>query len=618
MRKICSIFTVLVLIVLCLFLLPTQSQATEIPSTGVCGENLIFTYLNDLLLIQGSGPMTNFDYENKAPWETPDSPIKRIIIDDGVTSIGDYAFSSCTQLEELTLPSTLTQIGKNAFTGCSLKTLVLPDSVESVGNSAFSYCDNLTDLTLSSSLKTIGESAFYNCPKLQNVTIPANVAKIESSAFSACTSLTKIQVDPNNAAYTSDASGALFDKDMTTLVQMPGGFTGSYTVPSTVTAIGDRAFHTCRGLAEVILPDGLTSIGADAFSFCTNLTALNIPGSVTSIGAAPFRYCDQLTFTSYGDGQYLGNSGNPYLVLVSVTTKTATEYSIPTGTKFICDRVFENCTALNSITLPDSVIYLGGWAFSRCTALTNVTIGNGLTRIKSNTFQECSALTTVKLGINLSAIDEQAFYGCFALQSINFPRGLTTISRLSFAGCLGLTSVVIPNSITLIDLDAFAYCQNLTAVTYCGTEEQWEKYKVGFYSVPLENIQVSYHAFTDATCTTPSTCPYCDLTAAEALGHTPGEEATETTDQICTVCGEVLVPAFGAATVPVTTPATNASAPTESVPDSDRDDSNGQVVIWIIIGTVIAAGAAAGGFFLFKKYKLQKPQESQEPQEPQE
>lgn len=615
MRKICSVLTVLILIALCLFLLPTQSQAADIPGAGVCGENLIYTYVNDLLMIQGSGPMTNFDYENKAPWETPDSPIKRIIIHDGVTSIGDYAFSSCTQLEELTLPGTLTQIGKNAFTGCSIKTLTLPDSVESIGSSAFSYCDNLTDLTLSSNLKTIGESAFYNCLKLQDVTIPANVSKIESSAFSACTSLTKIQVDTNNAAYISDESGVLFDKDLTTLVQMPGGFTGSYTVPSTVTSISDRAFHTCRGLAEVILPDGLTSIGADAFSFCTNLTTLSIPGSVTSFGEAPFRYCDKLTFTTYGNGQYLGNSGNPYLVLVSVTSKTATEYSIPTGTKFICDRAFEKCSALKSITIPDSVIYIGAGAFSRCSALTDVTIGNGLTRIKSNTFQECSALTTVTLGSQVAAIDEQAFYGCFVLQSINFPRGLTTISRLSFAGCLGLTSIAIPDSITLIDLDAFAYCQNLTAVTYCGTEEQWEKYKVGFYSVPLENIQVSYHAFTDATCTSPSICPYCDLTAADALGHTPGEEATETTDQICTVCGEVLVPAFGEATVPVTTPATNASAPAESVPDSDEDGSNSHVVIWIIVGTVIAAGAAAGGFFLYKKYK---PQTSEEPQEIQE
>ena len=615
MRKICPVLTFLVLIALCLFLLPTQSQAAEIPSNGVCGENFSFSYVDGRLTIFGNGPMPDFDYSNKAPWDVADSPIKEIIIREGITSVGNFAFSNCYQLEKLYLPSTLTSIGESAFTGCNVSAIIIPDKVKTIGSSAFSYCDNLTDLTLSSDLETIGESAFYNCLKLQNVTIPANVSKIESSAFSACTSLTKIQVDPSNASYISDDSGVLFNKDMTTLVQLPGGFAGTYTVPDTVTAIGDRAFHTCRGLTEVILPDGLASIGADAFSFCTNLTTLNIPGSVTSIGEAPFRYCDKLTFTTYGNGQYLGNSGNPYLVLVSVTSKTETEYSIPTGTKFICDRVFENCTALKSITIPDSVIYLGGWAFSRCAALTDVIIGNGLTKIKSNTFQECGALTTVKLGIQVATIDEQAFYGCFALQSINFPRSLTSISRLSFAGCIGLTSVVIPDSITLIDLDAFAYCQSLTAVTYCGTPEQWEKYKVGFYSVPLENIQVSYHAFTDATCTTPSTCAYCDLTAAEALGHTPGEEATETTDQICTVCGEVLVPAFGNATEPATTPSTNTSIPTESTLDSDEDGSKVHVIIWIIVGIAIAAGAAVGGFFLYKKYKPQILQKLQKPQE---
>ena len=617
MKKICTVFAIFTIIALCLFLLPTKSKAAEIPSTGVCGENLIFTYVNDLLMIQGTGPMAEYDYENRPPWECDQSPIKRIVIHEGVTTISETAFNSCNQLEELTLPSTLTSIGKGAFTSCNLTTLVLPDSLESIGDSAFAYCDNLTSVTLGAGLKTIGNSAFYNCPKLASITIPANVNKIDDYAFSTCTSLKKIQVDPNNETYTSDESGALYDKILTTLIQAPGGITGSYTVPATVKVIGTGAFSACRGLTEVNLPEGLTTISTSAFSFCTNLTTITIPNTVTKIGETPFRYCTSLTYNEYGNAQYLGSDKNPYAVLVSVTTQTATEYSIHENTKFICDRAFMNCAAVTSITIPDTVVYLGGWAFSRCYALTNVVIGNGVRQIKNATFMDCNALETVILGSKVELIDEQAFYACYALKSINLPRGLTTIGRMAFAGCINLTSVILPAGIATVDFDAFAYCEKLTGVTFCGTEAQWEKYKIGFYSTPLENIQVTYHAPEEATCTRASTCRLCGETFGDPLGHSPGDEPTETTAQKCTVCGVELAPALNTATTPptqATVPSTPQTAP-DGKDASDEEDSHRSAVIWIIIGTVIAAGGGTGGYFLFRKCKLQKPQESPETQE---
>ena len=297
MRKICSILTVLAMVALCLFLLPTESQAAEIPGSGTCGEGFTFTYVNGLLMVYGSGSMPDFSYTNKAPWDVADSPIKEIVIKEGITSIGNFAFSSCYQLEKLYLPTTLTSIGESAFTGCNLNSLVLPDNVESIGASAFAYCGNLSSVTLNANLKTIGQSAFYSCPILKTITIPASVTSIETSAFSSCTSLTKIQVDQNNAAYTSDASGVLFDKGMTTLMQMPGSFSGAYTIPNSVTTISDRAFYTCAGL-----------------------TALSIPDSLTTIGDSAFKYCSKLSYQEYGNANYLGNAQNPYMVLVSATT----------------------------------------------------------------------------------------------------------------------------------------------------------------------------------------------------------------------------------------------------------------------------------------------------------
>ena len=615
MKKRCTLLTVLVVIALCVILLPTKTQAAEIPSAGTCGENLIFTYVNELLIIQGTGPMTDFDYEIKPPWDSTHSPIKKIIIYEGVTTIGETAFNSCYQLEEIVIPNTVTKIGKGAFTGCNIKTLTLPDSLESIGDSAFAYCPNLTGVTFGSGLKTIGDGAFYNCPLLQSVSIPAGVTEIKNSAFSTCTSLTGIQVDKDNAQYASDDHGALFSKDMTTLIQMPCSFVGAYTVPDTVTTIADRAFHTCRGLTEVILPNGLTSIGADAFSFCRSLSKISIPDSVTSVGASPFRYCDKLPFTIHGNAQYLGHADNPYVLLVGATTKTATEYPIPDGTKFICERAFEGCSAVKSITVPDSVIYLGSWAFARCSSLTNVTIGNNVPQIKASSFTECGALTDVKLGDKVETIEESAFFGCSALKNINFPKSLTSFGRMAFAGCNSLTAIVLPSGMTSIDFDVFAYCGNLTSVTFCGTEEQWKKYEAGFYSTPLENIQVLYHAFKPGTCTEAPTCVHCNLAEGEPMGHTPGPEPTQTTAQTCTVCGEELAPSLGAATAP----STQATKPSESTQDDDsadaEDETDGNAVFWIIAGTVVAAGGVGAGVILFKKYKLPKPLETQEPQE---
>ena len=134
---------------------------------------------------------------------------------------------------------------------------------------------------------SIGDSAFCNCTSLTSVTIPNSVTSIGDGAFASCTSLTGIRVTEGNSHYSSDASGVLFNKDKTTLVQCPGAF-AAYTIPDSVTSIGGSAFRGCSSLTSVTIPDSVTSFGSDAFQGCTSLTSVTIPDSVTSIGGRAF------------------------------------------------------------------------------------------------------------------------------------------------------------------------------------------------------------------------------------------------------------------------------------------------------------------------------------------
>ena len=174
--------------------------------------------------------------------------------------IGNYAFSGCSGLTSLTLPSNVTSIGYSAFYGCiRLTSLTLPSSVTSIGSSAFEGCSSLTSLILPSSVTEIGSSAFYGCSGLTSLTLPSRVTSIGWATFSGCSGLT------------------------------------SLPLPSSVTEIGESAFRGCSCLFSLTLPSSVTEIGESAFRGCSGLTSLTLPSSVTSIGKSAFEGCSGLT-----------------------------------------------------------------------------------------------------------------------------------------------------------------------------------------------------------------------------------------------------------------------------------------------------------------------------------
>jgi hypothetical protein len=250
--------------------------------------------------------------------------LTNMTIPDSVTLIGNGAFLGCTSLTSVTIPDSVTSIGERAFSECtSLTSVTIPDSVTSIGEQAFSECTSLTSVTIPDSVTSIGEQAFSECTSLTSVTIPDSVTSIGDGAFASCTSLTGIWVAEGNNDYSSDASGVLFNKDKITLVQCPGTFR-EYTIPDSVTSIGEQAFMGCSSLTSVTIPDSVTSIHWGAFYDCTSLTSVTIPDSVTSIGAWAFRDCTSLTDVYYAGSEAqwkaisISSNGNDDLLTANI------------------------------------------------------------------------------------------------------------------------------------------------------------------------------------------------------------------------------------------------------------------------------------------------------------
>ncbi len=240
------------------------------------------------------------------------SGLTSITIPSSVTSIGNSAFESCSGLTSITIPSSVTSIGNSAFESCnSLTNVTIPYSVTSIGNNAFNACNGLTNVTISSGVISIGDFAFESCSSLTNITIPDSVTTIGTLVFRYCSSLTEITADPSNSTYCS-IDGILLNKSQTILIACPGGITGTYSIPTSVTSIGNNAFYLCNGLTNVTIPSSVTSIGSSAFYACNGLTSVTIPSSITSIGVTAFYLSSKLTRICFiGNAPYLGSNALP-------------------------------------------------------------------------------------------------------------------------------------------------------------------------------------------------------------------------------------------------------------------------------------------------------------------
>ena len=383
-----------------------------------------------VLTISGEGAMPDYDYPSYAPWFAYRESIHAVVMETGVTTIGDGAFPYCENLTSITVPNSVASVGYMSFYECksllsiiipegvtkieeetfayceSLTSVIIPNSVTTIGYRAFDYCENLTSATIPNnlieigsyafqccrrwtasiifpnSLTWIGDDAFYGCESLTSITIPNSVDFIGWFAFSVCTSLTSINVESGNPYYASD-DGVLFNKNKTALICCPAGKTGTYVVPKSVMWFG-------------------TDAGAyEAFRSCINLTSIEVENGNNY-------------FASENGALFDKGKTN----LICCPAGRTGDYVIPDCATNIEFYSFVGCIKLTSITIPNNITSMGERAFGECTNLTSITIPNSITKIENEVFMYCKGLTSITFPNTLKSIGDRAFTDCASLSLI--------------------------------------------------------------------------------------------------------------------------------------------------------------------------------------------------------
>ena len=474
-----------------------MAVATEIAS-GTCGaegDNLTWTLDSDgVLTISGTGDMAYYSASNEAPWAEHRETITEIVLPEGMTSIGDYAFADCSKVKEVIIPDSVISIYGGAFANCTeLAYLRIPKSVKYITNTRVDGTNwNILDNYLHGCSKLItagpiGSScnieygwnieipheAFWNCGNLESLHIASGITKIAEMAIYNNVNLESITVDESNTEYDS-IDGVLFTKDGKTLIKYPENKSGTqYSVPTGTMTIGENAFNNCDNLTKVTLNEGLTQISQAAFSDCSALSEMIIPDGVTNVGACSFYGCSALK-----------------------------SIVIPASVTVVASQSFGRCTALEGITIPASVTDIRECAFEYCSALIKITFeGNAPTTIETTAFNGVTATAYYDKTKNWAEVDFQDYGGNITWKPVveaiasgicgaegdNLTWTLDSDGVLTISGTgamkdypneIGapwadfaddLTKVVIEEGITTIGASAFMYCGNLTEVVIPGT-----------------------------------------------------------------------------------------------------------------------------------------------------
>ncbi|MCD8214272.1 MAG: leucine-rich repeat protein [Clostridiales bacterium] len=431
--------------------------SADFSEEGSCGDSVTYYYDSDTctLTISGTGAMTDYSGYSSVPWYSLQSEITAVVIEEGVTTIGNCAFHGCASLTELTLPDSITSIGQESFGYCTgLTELTLPNEITNIGVCAFYSCTSLTEIILPNSLESIGNQAFQGCTKLKGITIPDGTVSIGERAFQNCTKLISITIP--ESVTTIGIYAFIGCSTFTTAGPIGGGYDYEFGWTETIPAY---AFHCCSKITELTLPDSITSIGSYAFSDCTGLTSITLPNSLESIQTYAFCACESLQSITIPDSvTTLGSRAfHDCYALESVT--------LPNSITTINSYTFYYCTSLTDITIPDSVISINEGAFEGCKGLTDIVIPDSVTSLGGSIFRYCESLKSVTLPKGITSIPGQTFYDCYALESISIPDSVTIIDAAAFYYCSSLTGITIPDSVTTIGSETFYYCSSLTDIT---------------------------------------------------------------------------------------------------------------------------------------------------------
>ena len=433
--------------------------------------------------------------------------IETIAIPDSVTSIGEAAFFSCVALQSVVIPDSVISIGRSAFSACiALQSVKISDNITSIESGVFGGCINLKNITIPASVTTIDKEAFGYCSELESVIIPDSVTHIGYDVFVDCKSLKKIYFEGD----VEDWCKITFDHHI---------------------KIDWELYINNNLITDIVIPDTVEEINNYAFAGCYSLKSISISESVTRVGDNAFSDCSSLQFNEYGyqdcNGIYLGNDANPYRVLIEACESTNNQYlvnfEIHNQTEVIADNAFGNIGGYGSVSIPDSIKYIGTNAFEGAWNLKYNDYDNAYYLGNENNpyllliDAKSRSITSCEIHPDTKVIAGNAFYDCAALQEITIPQGVTTLCNNAFNGCITLLEVVIPSSVTHIG--SYVFADSLTYVTvpasiinigtnaftgteyitFGGTREQWASVSKKLQFPPI--IGDAGQKYTKVTCT---------------------------------------------------------------------------------------------------------------------
>ena len=334
--------------------------------TGICGEDATWELNGSgVLTVSGTGDMYDFSYhyEPLIPWADQMEQIKSVVIEEGITSVGNFAFSNAVNLTSADLADSVAVIGESAFRNCGqLADVVFPAGLTEIKGFAFMNCYALSAAQLGDKVESIGNSAFYACSALADVDLGESLVAIDTLAFSGCTSLTEI------------------------------------SMPDTVTGLGSDVFNGCTALTTVKLSNALTDLPKYTFNDCTSLVNVTLPQYLTTIGERAFYYCQSLE-----------------------------SIQLPFSMIAIGDDAFGHCVKLSDIQLPMALSYVGYFAFNGCTSLGNLEFPPNLTYFTGGCFYDCTGMTEIRFPEGTTYVDDDSFAGCTNITKIVFTGDLPTI-----------------------------------------------------------------------------------------------------------------------------------------------------------------------------------------------
>lgn len=458
-------------------------DVTQPPLEGVCGDNATWSLSANktVLTISGSGDMYACDPQ---PWEPYVLEIKEIIVEAGITSIGDCAFKGCAFVTTASIPETIVKIGKNAFDGClDLNGMQIPAGVTEIGARAFNQCSSLENIKIPEGVTTLEYQVFYNCRGMKEIDIPVGVTTIKRGAFEQCIFLGKVNFlgdapsMEENAFYMAPAKGYYEYSNKTwtqDIVQMyerilplealnvpppprSGTFgrsnimewklengtlyiTGNGYMDGFFVLDKDMPWYPYREQVQaVVLTGNMQNIYSGAFVDCVNLKSVTFPDGLETIFDHVFAGCTGLE-----------------------------EIQIPDSVTQIMDAAFDHCTSLKSVKLPKNLRVLGMRSFESCESLETIELPSKLVIISTGAFA-ASGLKEIKIPASVEEIGESAFSLCTKLEKVTFLGSkIKKVERFTFQSCEILKSITLPASIKSIEWDAFECCHNLTAIYFRG------------------------------------------------------------------------------------------------------------------------------------------------------